>query len=194
MKLALSLIFLIFLSGQVLCQSMTYTITANGHNIGDVSVKKSKTKDYMQIAVTSNVKVKLFITVDISYKLNATYKNNELINSAVTVYVKGKVHSQITTTKNGQFYTIVKNGHTSQYLHKITYSSSLLFVKEPKGVTTLYSDFGGSQKPLAQIGPHLYQLTNPSSGHTENYQYANGVLQKATIEHSLLTFELTKRE
>ncbi len=193
MKLALSFILITFLVGQVLSQTTTYTITANGHPIGDLSVKKSKTNDYMQIAVTSDVKVKLFITVDISYKLNATYKNNELVSSAVTVYVKGKVHSKITTTKNGQYYTIVDNGHTSQYLHKITYSSALFFVKEPQGITSVYSDFGGSLKPLAEIDAHLYQLTNPSSGHHENYLYAYGALQKATIEHSLLTFELTKK-
>ena len=195
MKSTLFFLCSFFLASMVYSQTTTYTITANGHTIGKLYVSKSHPEDYTQVSVVSDVKVKLFISVDIKYKLNATYKNNELLNSAVTVYVKGKLHSSITTTKTGDYYTIVDDGHSSQYLHKITYSSALLFIKEPKGISSVYSDFGGEPKPLSKIGLRTYELINPGSGHIETYEYLpDGSLQKATIQHSLLTFELTQKK
>jgi len=135
----------------------------------------------------------LFISIDLKYKLNCTYKNDELLYSSVTTYVNGAIHSTSKTEKNGAYYTLTKNGHPSKYLNKITFSGALLYYHEPKGLTKIFSEFDNLDKPVKSIGINEYQITNPKNGYLSEYTYKNGILESSTNHHTLLTFKLTKK-
>ncbi len=174
-------------------QTLHYKVTANDNYIGDLKVSKTLNKDILQIEVISEVKVNLFISINLKYKLNCTYKNDELFFSSVTTYVNGKIHSYSKTEKNGEYYTITNDGHSSKYLNKITFSGALLYYREPKNLTYIYSEFDNINKPIKKTGTTEYQITNPENGHLSEYNYENGILVSTTNHHTLLTFKLTKK-
>lgn len=190
------ILFCLFLLIATLSNSQTfdYTITSNNNYIGDLKVTKTVlNKNTFQIEAVSEVKVKIFIKINLKYNLNCTYKNNELLFSSVTTYVNGKIHSTSKTEKMGDYYTITKNGHSSKYLNKITFSGALLYYREPKGLLNIYSEFDNLEKPIKNTGINNYQIINPKDGHLSEYTYKNGILMSTTNHHILLTFKLTKK-
>ena len=171
-------------------QTLQYDIFSNETHIGDLKVVKASSKDIVQIEVTSEVHVKLFIEINLTYKLNCTYKNNKLWYSSVTTFVNGKVHSTSKTEKVGNYYTIVKNGHSSKFMDDIDFSGALLYFEEPKGIKQIFSEFDNIYKPINSIGSHEYQIVNPKNDYLSEYQYQNGILKSTTNHHKLLTFTL----
>ena len=184
-------LFLLF-SSIVNSQTLHYKITSSGNYIGDLKATKTSVNNILQIEVISEVKVKLFISIDLKYKLNCTYKNNELLFSSVTTFVNGKIHSTSITEKIGNYYDITKNGHSSKFLDEIPFSGALLYYREPKGLTNIYSEFDNLEKPIKNIGINEYQITNPQNGYLSEFKYKNGILVSTTNHHTLLTFKLTK--
>ncbi len=182
-----------FIVQPVFTQTFTYAISSGKNHIGTLQAIKTVTNDRTQISVNSKVKVKLFISIDFEYKLNATYKNGQLLFGSVTTYVNGKVHSTSTTEKSNDYYTIEKDGHQSTFFDKITYSGALLYFEEPKGISTLFSEFDTINKPIRLIATGEYQLTNPKNGRLSEYLYKNGILISTTNHHSLMTFTMTKQ-
>jgi len=191
MRITLLFLFII-LSIHCNSQTMNYKITSKETTIGNLSVKRTADNNTVQIEVLSEIEVKLFITIDIKYKLNSTYKNNELFFSSVTTYVNDKVNSITTTKKNEEYYSVTKDEHSTKYLNEIKISDALLYFVEPKGMTKLFSEFDGISKSIKKIGKNKYQIRNPKNGNVGEYQYKNGILQSSINYHNLMTFSLTK--
>jgi len=195
MKTITSILFFLFciITEQIPAQDLEYNITANKNQLGTILVKQTEKNGIIQIQATSEVKVQLFVNINLKYILNCTYKNNQLLYSSVTTYVNGKLHSTSTTEKKEGYYEVIKDGHSSRLYENIKYSGALLYHTEPIGKTKLYSEFNGIEKPIKKIDAHTYQITNPDNGHISIYKYKNGILESTTIEHALLTFTLTKK-
>lgn len=170
---------------------LQYKITANDNEIGKLQVKKSIENNTINYSAKSDSKFKLFVSVDFSYKLNCIYKDNELLFSSVTTYVNGSKHSTATTEKiKANVYVLNNNGHENRIFEPIFYSGVLLYFNEPKNISKVYSEFYNNFNPLKQIAIHTYQLTNSQNGNLSEYFYVNGILQKATIHHTLMSFNL----
>ena len=187
------IIFLIVLfSNLSIAQTANYKVTSAGIYLGNMTVSKTTTNNVVDIKIVSDVKVKLFLSIDLKYRLNCTYKNNILIYSSVTTYVNGSKHSSVITEKKGQSYIITEDGHASKYLKSIYYSGALLYFDEPKNQNILYSEFTVYDKIIKSIGQNSYLVTDKNTGHKSTYNYKNGILILATIEHTLMTFKMTK--
>lgn len=186
------ILFLIFYLQVTFSQTSIYKIRSGETSIGNLSVTQNKQKGLTEINVTSQVKVKLFIEIDLKYKLSSTYKDSEFIFGSVTTYVNGKVHTTTTTEKTGDYYTITKDGHQSKFLNKINYSGAMLYFNEPKDISLIYSEFDAINKPIKLIETQKYQVTNPKNGRLSEYIYKDGVMVSSVIHHALLTFTLTK--
>ena len=190
-KLLLIIVFMLFGILAKAQQKLHYKITSNDMEIGNLTISKTKNNANTIYDVTSDSHFKLFITIDLSYKLNAVYQNNELIFSSVTTYVNGKQHNTATTEKKeDHLYILKNNGHETRSYQSITYSGVLLYFKEPINIKEVYSEFYTAFNPIQKIGTHKYQLTNSENGNTSEYYYLNGILQKASIHHTLMTFHL----
>lgn len=191
-KMFIIICFLVIYSGNA--QTLSYKLTSKGGNpIGNLTATKTISGNIMQIDVVSEVKAKIFIEIDVKYKLHSTYKNSELFFSSVTTYVNEKVHSSSKTEKSGDYYTITKNGHASKFLNKIDFSDALLYFEVPKNKSQLFSESNMIEKQIKQTGVNTYDVINPNNSDVSEYKYANGILQKATIHDPFMTFILTKQ-
>ena len=186
------LILFLLLSSVVNSQTLKYEITSNKTHIGNMSTTKTEKNGITQIEVISNIKVKLLFTVQLKYVINSFYENNELLFSSATAYVNGKLHTSSVTKKEGNHYTVVKDGHTTNYYNKITYSGVMLYFSPPKDVGHVYSEFDNVDNKMKSIGKNEYQMTNSENGYVNDYLYKDNVLQIAKIHQSLLTFVITK--
>ena len=173
--------------------SAKYKITSAGVHLGDMTVVQSEENGIVNVKIISDVKVKLFLTINLKYRLNCVYKNNVLTYSSVTTYVNGDKHSTLITEKKDNSYTITEDGHTTKYTKLIQYSGGLLYFQAPNSRKTLYSEFNGYNKQIKKMNDNLYEVMDNTTGHKSTYQYnKQGYLEKATVEHTLMTFTMTK--
>lgn len=189
-----ALCFLFFLiTYSVNAQTLDYNIiTSENKKLGILNVTKVQDNNSLQIKIKSDVEIDEFIKIDIKYELNCTYKNNQLFSSTFLFNQNGKVHSASKITKTGNYYLVNKGSKNIKYCSKIDYSGALLYFKEPKNIAFVFSESNIIVKPIKSIGLHTYQITNPTNGQKNKYYYKNGVLQKAVIHHTLMTFNLIK--
>jgi len=170
---------------------LQYKITSNGANIGVLYANKQEENKMVTYSVTSDSKFKLFLTVNFAYKLNCIYKNNELVFSTVTTFVNGQKHSTSTAEKmQPNSYILKNNGHEKRLYKNINYSGVLLYFKEPKNISNVFSEFYNNLNPIQKIATNTYQLTNSLNGNLSEYYYQNGILITATIHHTLMSFKL----
>ncbi len=198
MKKYLLYIF-IFLSTQLFSQTVTdslhYNITTdNGLSLGHLKVMQNKVDEIIETNVTSQTKIKLFVTVDLTYHLYSIYKDKHLIHSLVSVFLNKRLHSKTKVDRIGNTYQIFKNGQKANLDRAVIYSGSLLYFKEPIGLTQIFSEFDGLIKSIDQIGAHQYRITNPVNGKTSIYHYQDGILQQIIIHHKLLTVKIERLE
>jgi len=196
MKKSLFYIFIFFsfqLFSQTVVDSLQYKITTeNGISLGRLKVIQNKVDDVIETNVTSRTKIKLFVTVDLTYNLYSIYKDKHLFHSLVSVYLNKRLHSKTKVDRIGDTYQIFKNGQKT-YLNKVViYSGSLLYFKEPLGLTQIFSEFDGLIKSIDKIGPHQYRITNPINGKTSIYEYQDGILKQIIIHHKLLNVKIER--
>lgn len=172
-------------------QKIEYKITSKKKEIGLVTVSIVKSKTTTTYEVVS--KVNLQFDFKYSYKLNAIYEHDVLKSSSLITYMNGKLHTSVKTLKKGKYYEVTKNGKISTYKKVITYSEPIIYIKEPKDVYLIYSEFLGFDKSIKKINMHSYEMENPKNGNISTYQYENGILKAATIDFSIMTFTLNKQ-
>jgi len=191
MKIILSTLFIlnVFFAK---AQTLNYAISTSKNQIGHLEVTKKKKGDLLLVSVESAVKVKLFVEVELNYKLNTIFKNGVLIYSSSTTYVNGKIHESSKIEKKEGYYKLTKNGHESRYLDKIYYTGASLYFSEPKNITHVFSEFEIINQTIKKISTNEYELTNPSNNQVNTYSYTNGVLKSAIIPHSMVTFYITR--
>lgn len=185
-----NILFLSF-SCTVSQQTLNYEITSGKSHIGELSIKRLENNNIVQIDGVGEVKVNLFFFFDIKLKLSCIYKNNELWFSSVTTYVNGDIHSTNIIKKEGDNYSITEDGHLSKFLGEINYSGALLFFREPKKNNTVFSEYDNLESPISEFKENEYQIAYPTDGYLGKYK--NGVLETTTIDHTLITFTLTRK-
>ncbi len=173
-------------------QVFNYKIESNGTYIGNLSATKTVKEGITQIKVVSAVKVKLFLFIDFKYILNCSYRNGEMIQSSLVTYVNGKIHSTSNVKKKSNYYNINHEGDNFKRYENIRFSSAMLYFTEPKGIGSIFSEFECVDNSIKGIAPNEYQLKNSKNGSLNTYCYHNGNLESCTINHTLLTFSLSK--
>lgn len=189
-------------------QTYKYNIISKGRKAGVLTATKVKggnasgqektadaptqalSSDQEIIQVRSEFDVHLFIEVHASYKMDCKYDKGELVEYSVETFKDGNLHSSSKGTKEGGMYRFVEDGDQSEQKGDIRYSGAMLYFKEPKGISTVFSEIHAKDKPVEKIGEGHYKLIDPSTGHSNQYFYRNGVLIKALIDHSLFSFSL----
>jgi len=183
----LSLFFVQFLVAQT---KLHYNIVSNSYKIGDLYVSKSQNGDETVYQAKSKTEIKLFVKVEVSYNLDVIYKNKQLLFSSISTYLNGKLHTNTTAEKSKNGYILVNNEHQNRLFKEITYSGVKLYFNEPKNISLVFSEFYNSFNPIKKISNHKYLLTNSENGNTSEYYYQKGILTKAVIHHTLMTFNL----
>lgn len=172
--------------------TLTYKISTKSSSIGKLTVVRTTTNGLDVIKINSQVSIGLFGQVDISYQLVSKYKNEELVYSSVYTYVDDKLHSKIITKKLTNQYKVVSDDDVYYRNSPISYTSSLMYFKEPKNITSVFSEFDGELKSVQKMDIHTYKVLSNKGGNGSVYIFKDGLVQRATIEHTLMNFYVSR--
>ena len=193
MKTLLTTIFLVTAS-IVFAQTEMVSFTVSSHDVelGKTLATKTIAGNKTHIKVVTDIKVHMLFTIHVKIISNSTLINNVLISSSAVTYNNGDIHSTTTIIKNGSHYNIKKGEHSYVHQGDITYCGALLYFKEPKGLTHVLSEISGEENASKSMGNGDYLLTIIEEEHHNIYSYKSGLLQTASIEHSMSNVQLKR--
>ncbi len=174
-------------------QEFKYEIAHKTHKLGDLIVSRTKDNEKTVISVTSDVKVKLILNIDLRYELKSSYnQEGELTSSSVKTFVNNKLHSDMAIDKKDHKYQITNDGDLSVYNDSIGYSGAMLYLYEPIGITKMFSEIDGYDINIKKMKDGVYQLIHAGKTSGNEFVYKDGHLKQVTIHHTLLTFTITQ--
>jgi hypothetical protein len=174
-------------------QTIVFNVVRNGKNIGSLKATKTVTDSKTYYSSATIIKARIIKQISVNYKYDVTFNNKVLKQAKVNITVNDKSHAKTTTEWEDNSYQIVKNGkHEAIISNEISYSTIQLYFKEPKNISTCYSEQNGTLNTIIAMGNHVYKKVN--SKNNENlYYYKNGMLTKATIDGGLIQFEIIQK-
>jgi hypothetical protein len=186
-------VFLVLSGIQILGQTAGYSIySADKELLGQLKVSSIQADTTTKIAVVSQFKIKMLITIDVKYTLQSFYRNGELVSNSIKMYRNDELHSFAKTTKVGSQYKFTKDETESIYDKRISFSESLLYFNEPIKIKTIYSEFDGIEKTIIESTNGHYKIRNPLNGNVSEYFYEKGTLSTAIVHFQMMTLYLTK--
>ena len=188
MKNRILTICLVFISAMTFGQTKKYKISSKEQEIGSLVMNKTSVEGDRHIDVTSKIKVKIVVTVDLQYKLKSIFKNGVLDYCSVIIYVNNHVHSTSITENKGDHYLLTVNGDETKKVVKINFSEAMMYLTEPIGHQWVYSEIDDVMKSIKSLGNHVYEITNPKNGHKSTYYYIDGVLDRIEVPDSIIPF------
>lgn len=184
----LFIIFHLFFPLLMWSQQATYKVMVGRFNVGQQTVVQSCNGDTLKITVHSDVKLHLGFTNYITYNQKAVYYKNQLLFSNVVIQRNQVTQSHCSTKWTGTYYTINLDGKKSRYNKPITLSGTRLYFEQPLKNQEVFSESDGKMKNLVLKPNGEYELSHPGEKAKNSYHYKNGVLQKTTIHHPLISF------
>ncbi len=174
-------------------QTAGYSIySADKELLRQLKVSSIQADTTTKIAVVSQFKIKMLITVDVKYTLQSFYRNGELVSNSIKMYRNDELHSFARTTKVGSQYKFIKDENESIYDKRISFSESLLYFNEPNQISTIYSEFDGIEKTIIESNKGHYKIMNPLNGNVSEYFYEKGTLSTAIVHFQMMTLYLTR--
>jgi hypothetical protein len=111
-----------------------------------------------------------------------------LINSTATIYLNGKTQSKVSVAKQGNDYTVVKDGETSKINGPINWSSAKLYFNRPNDIKKIFSETEGAFKNLVKRADGKLILRDGDNSSSQNiYTFSSEQgLYNIEIERPLL--------
>jgi len=193
--------FLCFLVGILLHTSVLanpneltakYSMHFLGVNIGEFFVTQKNENGNVNIEAITDVKVNLLFTYRVKYIQNTVYEQGVLKSSNVKTYKNGKLNSNMSLKLEKDYYLLVVDGDTTVVNDSITYSGSLIYFNEPKGIKNIYKERSCEMKQIDDVGNHVYVIKDEKDRELNKYYYENGILKYAEMRHTLGVFEILR--
>jgi len=181
----------LFCDAQSKIDKSVYNIHAMGMDVGTITVNQQITGNKITVEAISEVEVRIIFKIKVKYIQTSTYVNGILQQSLLKTYKKDAVNSTTHLVKQGDGYTLEKDGKITRINDIIKYSGSLLYFHEPKNVKVLYFEINGEKTKVETVKTHEYLITDPNNGNKNEYTYKNGVLKNAIIKHTMANVYLT---
>ncbi len=170
-----------------------YSMHMLGANIGEFSVSQTNKNGSINIEAITDVKVNLPFPYRIKYVQKTVYREGILQSSHVETYKNGKLNSTMWIQRRNNAYLLVNDGDTTTINDLISYSGSLLYFNEPKGIKKIYKERSAELKQITSVSEHVYIIMDEKNREINRYYYEDGTLQYAKMRNALGTIEL-KRE
>lgn len=188
--------FLIFLGSAKSTSedNLHFNIVHNNKVIGSLKATKTikDSKTYYQSSTT--IETQIIKEIRVNYKYDVAFEDNMLETSNVDITINEKPHAKTYTKWKRTAYQVITNEKDKKDIKdSIFYATVQLYFKEPKNVSTCYSEQDGSFNSIVALGHHGYKKIN-SKGRENSYYYKKGVLKKATIDGGLIKFEIIARK
>lgn len=151
-----------------------YEVKSSDKRVGQVVAERSIEGEIEQYTVNSDVTMSMLISINVSYKVQATFKKGILISSSATIYLNGSVQDNVDVERKDDHYEVKVNGHITRIYQHITASSASLFFKKPTGIKMVFSETSGYLKPLTETADGKFKLRDPEKESTLNtYTYSS---------------------
>lgn len=192
-SLLMMLVFSSSASARQTDRTAKYRIRVLGMNIGEFTVNQKNVGDEVRIEAVTDVEVKIIFTYRVKFIQNSIYRDGSLWSSHVQTIKNGKLNSDLRLEKQGDAYLLVEDGDSTFVNENITYSGSLLYFNEPEQVAYLFNERNGEKKPLKCTADQTYVITDEKDNKTNEYNYKDGILDRALLIHPLATIHLERR-
>ncbi len=176
--------------------SIRFDVFMKGKDIGDVIAveQKTTTKSIKDIKTNCDNKV-LMVSVHVESELTTTHENGSLVKGTAYRHANrgsSDVHAQTTRTAPKQ-YSVERNGTKKSIANQeIQFCVADLYFREPKGLSSIFSNMWGANVTVASLGSGKYKVTNPD-GKSSIYSYQNGSLVQMEVDTPIGTVT-TKRK
>lgn len=183
-----SLALLVAFSANAQTYLRNYEIESSDKVVGGITATRSIDGDFIEYNVTSDVSMTILFEVNVSYKVQAIFKNNILVSSSATVYLNGNPQNDVICERTGDHYTIVADGHTTKIYEDIKFTSASLYFNKPAGVRKVFSETDGTFKTVSETSEGKFKLKDPEKEKNVNtYTYSSDQgLQSIIIDRMLL--------
>ncbi|WP_244156209.1 DUF6134 family protein [Maribacter ulvicola] len=170
--------------------TLSFNIIHKDKIVGKLQAIKTTRNSKVNYQSITTINARIIKEIEVNYKYDVTYENNLLKKANVLIDVNNKPHTDITTNWKGNHYQISKNSKKEKVVEgDITYTTILLYFKEPINIEKCYSEQDGSFNTIVPLGNHVYKKINAKD--QENiYHYEDGILKKAKINGGLVNFEI----
>ena len=188
----LLILLVVLFSGPIVKgQSYHYRILAHDDEVGNMVVRKSIKDSITHYTVEAHSTVHILFSESLEYSLHSIFYGKLMNHSTATIFVNGNEHfkSIVERQENG-FYKILKRGEELPFLQPIYYSGAKLYFEEPKGISIIFSEIDNVLKNITALGNHQYKIVNPVTGKASLFWYKDGILQKAQIDHTYVSFSI----
>ena len=195
-KSSLVLLFALFIYSSISAKpakvTSKYILELLGANIGEFSVTQTSDNGKTTIEAVTDVNIKLLFSHRVKYIQKTVYEKGALKSSNVKTYKNEKLNSEITILQENDVYMLVVDGDSTLINDSITYSGSLLYFNEPKGIKQLYKERTAEMRQITPLSEHTYVVNDENKRELNRYIYKNGVLEYAKMQHSPGTLELKR--
>jgi hypothetical protein len=175
-------------------QLYSYTISRNGNEIGNMQLSRKTVGIDTYLTITSKVKTRFVVGINVNTTDQARFNNGTLVYSSVFRTVNGNEKETKKTRLVNNRYEIQSGKSSAKSISgPINYNMMMLYLKEPAGVSKVYSDNFQQFIPVNKLATHSYRLKLPD-GNYNDYHFQNGICSTVLIHHSLydIRIELTK--
>jgi len=159
--------------------------------MGTAKATKTYTEKGYILNITSRVKIKFIMEVDVTYFYESHFENDELTYSHVYNKINGKVYNNIWITKDGNDYRIDEEGQKQRWIHGTSIRKTLAWAYffEPKKVFSVFAEPLGKNGSISEKEAGVYFFKSPE-GNDNYFHYKNGTLKKVVIKYVLADFEM----
>lgn len=174
-------------------EEVRYNLLIRDKVVGElVAVREVKNGQEVYRNIT-DVEANLLKKFNIKFDLTSVFTEGELHRCHSKTVVNGSLHKETLITRKGNAYHVNINGDKSRVDHRITYASSMLILREPKGLNLCFSEQDGEFHPLEYKGNGYYKKQNPSGG-INDYSYRDGKLAYAKVSTGWFSFEIKEKK
>lgn len=171
-------------------QTLNYNVLHNGSTVGHMQLQQRKNGDDTFLKIASEVKMRFIFGIKVNVDEESYFHDGKLISSHVHRMVNGKEKANKYTKVSGDTYQLIDNDKTGSLNQKqIEYNLGMMYLKEPVGISQIYSDNFQQYVQIKQVGGHIYRIDLPD-GNYNFYTYSNGICNKVEIHHSFYKIQI----
>jgi hypothetical protein len=170
-----------------------YEVRYNGASKGKVWVIKKTEGGITSIRIESDFNFRMLVPVSVKAVEEASFTQGILTYSSVDRKVNGKQKVSQKLVAKGQTYEWTGKRNKEKPSYPITHSILSLYIQEPTGQASVFSDTHGENIPLTKIATGKYRLDLPN-GNVNYYSYTDGVCTLVEIHHSFVQIQLLLKQ
>ncbi len=195
-KFILILLIVILYGGDVSAKAVNntakYQIRVLGMHVGEFTVSQKSVDGDLSVEAVTDIEVKIIFRYKVKYIQQSHYQQGNLLEYHVQTIKNENINSDTRLLKKDEGYLLIKDGDSTLVHENITYSGSLLYFNEPRGVSHIYNERSGEMKSIQCNAENTYVITDEKGRRTNEYRYKDGILDSTVLEHPIAKIYLVR--